>query len=331
MSEFIQLKSEKLLASPPRFKIVARFLIIAFIIFIVTIAIAPWQQTAIGSGRVVAFSPTERQQDIHAPIEGRLGKWYVQEGTHVKKGDSIVEVLDIDPDIIKRLKMEKNAIELRLKASQIALDTALINVNRQKALFEQGISSKRTYEQAKFEHARYLTDVANAKVELAKIEVRLSRQQSQLVKAPRSGTILRRLTGQESVLVKAGDVLAVLVPDTTSRAVELWLNGNDIPLISKTQEVRLQFEGWPAIQFSGWPSVAVGTFGGRIAIIDATDDGQGKFRVLVVQDSKDKWPDALYLRQGVRANGWVLLGNVPLWYELWRQFNGFPPSRSEQK
>jgi hypothetical protein len=90
--------------------------------------------------------------------------------------------------------------------------------------------------------------------------------------------------------------------------------------------VRLQFEGWPAVQFTGWPSVAVGTFGGVVTLIDATDDGQGKFRIVVTPDPRDEpWPSGRYLRQGVRANGWVLLGQVTLGYELWRRFNGFPP------
>jgi hypothetical protein len=92
----------------------------------------------------------------------------------------------------------------------------------------------------------------------------------------------------------------------------------------------LQFEGWPAVQFVGWPSVAVGTFGGKINRIFPTDDGQGSFKVVVTPDNhfarEDGWPDDSYLRQGVRANGWVLLRRVPLGYEVWRQLNGFPPT-----
>jgi hypothetical protein len=83
------------------------------------------------------------------------------------------------------------------------------------------------------------------------------------------------------------------------------------------------------VQFSGWPSVAVGTFGGRVALVDATDDGKGKFRVLILPDEGEAWPSGVYLRQGVRANGWVLMETVPLGWELWRQFNGFPPTLSE--
>jgi hypothetical protein len=78
------------------------------------------------------------------------------------------------------------------------------------------------------------------------------------------------------------------------------------------------------VQFAGWPSVAVGTFGGEVATIDSTDDGTGKFRILVVPPSDGEWPADRYLRQGVRANGWVMLNRVSLGYELWRQLNGFP-------
>jgi hypothetical protein len=127
-------------------------------------------------------------------------------------------------------------------------------------------------------------------------------------------------------MVKGGDPIAVLVPDSEERAVELYVDGNDLPLITEGKKVRLQFEGWPAVQFSGWPQVAVGTFGGEVAIVDATDDGKGKFRIVVRPTAGEAWPETRFLRQGVRAQGFVILGRVTLAYELWRQLNGFPAS-----
>ena len=122
-------------------------------------------------------------------------------------------------------------------------------------------------------------------------------------------------------------MVAQIVPNTSSRAIELWIEGNDAPLITPGRHVRIQFEGWPAIQFVGWPAVAVGTFGGQVAFVDATDDGTGRFRIVVIPDENDDpWPDARYLRQGVRANGWVMLNRVTIAFELWRQLNGFPPA-----
>jgi adhesin transport system membrane fusion protein len=159
--------------------------------------------------------------------------------------------------------------------------------------------------------------------------VGISRQQAQTIKAPTDGTILRvlgRLGGEQ---VNRGEVLAILVPDTQDRAVALYVDGNDAALVKPGSPVRLQFEGWPAVQFSGWPSVAVGTFGGKVAFVDAADDGRGDFRIVVVPDDEDgPWPAASYLRQGVLAKGWVLLNRVSLGFEIWRQFNGFPPTTS---
>jgi hypothetical protein len=33
---------------------------------------------------------------------------------------------------------------------------------------------------------------------------------------------------------------------------------------------------------------------------------------------------------GSGTKGWVMLNNVPVWFEIWRQFNGFPASLYEQ-
>lgn len=174
-------------------------------------------------------------------------------------------------------------------------------------------------------------DVESTRKELADIKNKQSLQ-IQPVIAPLDGYVLKLRSFQGGQIVSAGQPLLELVPSTGDRAVEVKVDGNDAPLVSsrtpggQVRKVRLQFEGWPAVQFSGWPSVAVGTFGGIVATVDRTDDGQGKFRVVVVPDPDDRpWPDAEYLRQGIRVNGWVLLNKVPLGQELWRQMNGFPP------
>jgi len=170
------------------------------------------------------------------------------------------------------------------------------------------------------------SDAEKARAELTKIDVRLARQSTQRIVSPTSGTVWRVLARQGGDQIKAGQTLAILVPESSKNVVELWMDGNDIPLIEVGRHVRLQFEGWPALQFSGWPSIAVGTFGGDVLLVDSTDNGQGMFRILVEADpSDDPWPSERYLRQGALANGWVLLNQVPLYYELWRQFNGFPP------
>jgi len=134
-----------------------------------------------------------------------------------------------------------------------------------------------------------------------------------------------------SVVPGAEDFQSDLTPKNyPGIVVELEIDGNDLPLIKKGDKVRLQFEGWPAVQFTGWPSVAVGTFGGRVYLVDPTANEKGHFRILVEPDPSDQpWPDGQYLRQGVRAQGWVLLDTVKVGWELWRRLNGFPPVREE--
>ncbi|MBL8716883.1 MAG: HlyD family efflux transporter periplasmic adaptor subunit [Myxococcales bacterium] len=403
----------------PRFarnpaRLVALLLVAVFLALVVT----PWQQTAAGEGRVIAFSPLDREQRIEAPIDGRVTKWHVQEGSIVREGDTLAELADNDPEIMSRLRLERDAVKKRivaaearvaaaearvtalglsqkaaqkaaklrvtmatsriavakkaLEATVAAEKTAKANLERQKGLLEKGLASVRALELAELDYARASTDVDRAKVaqmlaeadeltfeadrlkveadttvsledgkataaiaaievassnaELSRVEVRLARQDAQIVKAPRAGVVLKLVAKQGTEMVKAGDALAILVPNAAQRALELWVDGRDSPLIRVGAHVRVQFEGWPALQFSGWPSITVGTFGGTVSFVDATDDGKGKFRVVVVPDGVDPWPSPDVLRQGTRVHGWFQLGRVKLGYELWRQFNGFPPT-----
>ena len=170
-----------------------------------------------------------------------------------------------------------------------------------------------------------IIDLRNKRGELDRLEIR----------APRSGRIQQWFGLEGSDTIKEGDQLFTIVPDTTRLAVEMKVSGNDMPLIHEGDRVRIQFKGWPAVQFVGWPSVAIGTFGGKVNRVFPSDDGKGNFRVVVTPDNhfarEDGWPDDRYLRQGVRANGWVLLKRVPLGYEIWRQLNGFPPVVSDDQ
>ncbi len=176
-----------------------------------------------------------------------------------------------------------------------------------------------------------LGQVATTRKEMKDVEIKLSELDRMVIEAPRDGNIFRMPVFERGQLLKEGDTLFAIVPDTTDRAVELWISGNDTPLVRVGDHVRLQFEGWPAVQFAGWPSVAVGTFGGRVVSIDATDDGTGSFRTLVKPDKGQPWPSAQFLRQGVRANGWVMLRRVSLGFEIWRKLNGFPPVISKDE
>lgn len=169
-------------------------------------------------------------------------------------------------------------------------------------------------------------ETADSENSLHSSEISLARQNMQRIVAPRDGTIFRLPVNSQSQIIKQGDPLLVIVPHTSQRAVELWVDGRDAPLITNRSSVRLEFEGWPAIQVPGWAQVGVGTFEGEISFVDPTDNGSGHFRIMVVhKPGTPEWPSARFLRQGISAKGWVLLERVTIGYELWRLLNGFPP------
>lgn len=180
--------------------------------------------------------------------------------------------------------------------------------------------------------------LANTQSDLAKLEVEIAAMEQRIdqrsIEAPQDGIVVRITNVGPGQTVHPGDVLAMVAPETGDQAVALYVSHNDAPLVSEGRPVRLQFAGWPAIQFVGWPSVAVGTFAGRVAVIDAVNDqNTNRYRILVKPDyeairngKEQPWPSSQYLRPGTEAAGWVMLDTVPLWFELWRQFNAFPPT-----
>ncbi len=149
-------------------------------------------------------------------------------------------------------------------------------------------------------------------------------EQYQIV-APQDGFVVRAMKAGIGETIKEGESVATIMPENPELAVEMFVRAMDAPLIAQGRKVRIQFDGWPALQFSGWPNVSVGTFGGVVRVIDRVDSQGGKYRILVTQDPEDEvWPEQL--RMGSGTKGWVMLDNVAVWYEIWRQLNGFPPS-----
>lgn len=311
---------------PESAKLVTRLVVIFFLFVFVFLIAIPWQQTADGSGKVMAYLPQDRVQNIHATVSGRIKQWFVKEGSFVKKGEPVMEIVDIDPNYMARLQTEFDAVKSQYDAAAAVVKTAKFDYDRQQDLYQKGISSRKEMEQAIIAYKNAQSSEAQALANYTQMQSKLTRQQTQLVLAPTDGTIVRLLIGTSSVVVNQGQVVAIFVPKSNQLSAQIFIRGNDLPLVHEGRKVRLQFEGWPAIQFSGWPSVAVGTFGGVVSFVDQTATPDGLFRVIVLPEEGEKWPESRFIRQGTRVNGWILLNNVALGYELWRQFNGFPPS-----
>ncbi|MBL7976207.1 MAG: HlyD family efflux transporter periplasmic adaptor subunit [Candidatus Kapabacteria bacterium] len=211
------------------------------------------------------------------------------------------------------------------------LESAIVNYTKatnDSIRFDAAVKSARqNFEAVKSEQERI---ERQANVTIQEAELRLSnargRRSGSAIISPINGQVTRIMKAGAGQTVKEGDKLAVVVPYTGDIAAEIFVSGMDAALVDVGKHVTLQFAGFPAFQFSGLPEMGIGTFHGKVAAIDAVDDGKGKFRILVVPDTTyGSWPNRSYLRQGSDVTGWVLLNKVSLGYEVWRQLNGFPP------
>ncbi|MCP9767937.1 HlyD family efflux transporter periplasmic adaptor subunit [Lacihabitans sp. LS3-19] len=161
-------------------------------------------------------------------------------------------------------------------------------------------------------------EISKLKNQMASYAVR---QGMLFILAPQDGQIVKTKKAGIGEVLKEADVIAEVVPEMPDKAVELYIQPMDLPLLSLGQNIRFVFDGFPAIVFSGWPNSSYGTFGGKVTYIETSANESGLFRVLVAPD--EKWPDMLKIGGG--ANGIALLKDVPIYFELWRNINGFPP------
>ncbi|MCK8491375.1 HlyD family secretion protein [Spirosoma sp. RP8] len=219
--------------------------------------------------------------------------------------------------------------ENKLNVTRQSLTNARINLDLIQAKYEQEIAKTMS------DRSSAVSSQASANNEIAVMRNKISnvavRRGLYIIRAPQNGYIVRALKAGIGETIKEGESIATLQPDKPTIAVELYVRAMDVPLIQRGRMVRLQFDGWPAIQFSGWPAVAVGTFGGKVVVIDAVSSNNGKYRLLVRPEqlpNDQPWPSQLRVGSGVI--GWVMLDNVPVWYEIWRQLNGFPPNLKQE-
>lgn len=228
----------------------------------------------------------------------------------------------------KRLKQQETQAKLvsqenKLLESKNNVLNSQIEINRVQASYSDKINKARS------EQLTASSNGFDATAQVTKLENNLSnyeiRNSLYYVRASQSGYINKAIQAGVGETFKEGSALINIMPSEADLAVEMYIDPIDLPLAHKGEEVRIQFDGWPAIIFSGWPNVSTGTYAGRIAAVETFISDNGKYRILIAPDaSQEPWPEAL--RAGSGAQSIALLEDVPIWFELWRQLNGFPPN-----
>ncbi|WP_435414989.1 HlyD family secretion protein [Polaribacter aestuariivivens] len=239
--------------------------------------------------------------------------------------EGIFAVKDVED---KNLKLQKTQAELinkenKLLASKNEVLNAKLELTRIDATYNDKISKAQsdmfTAESSGFD----------AKAQVSKLENSNSnykvRSSLLYITAPHNGYINKAIKGGIGGTFKEGESLVGLMPEEYDLAVETYVRPIDLPLLHIGEEVRVQFDGWPAIVFSGWPNVSYGTYGAKVVAIENFISDNGKYRVLLAPDETDyTWPEAIRVGSGARTI--ALLEDVPIWFELWRQLNSFPPN-----
>ena len=184
--------------------------------------------------------------------------------------------------------------------------------------------------------AKTKSDLASARsarfeaaIEVSKLENTLvnysMRRGLQFIVAPQDGFINKAIKGGIGETFKEGEALVSIMPLDYALAVETYVRPIDMPLLHIGENVRVEFDGWPAIVFSGWPNTSLGTYGAKVVAMDRFISQNNMYRILLAPDPDDRpWPEQVRVGSGARTI--ALLSDVPIWFELWRQLNGFPPN-----
>lgn len=213
--------------------------------------------------------------------------------------------------------------ENKLLASRNKIINAKVEISRTETSFTDKISK------AESDMYSAKTSRLDSEVQVSKLENSFTNYQKRNsllhITAPQNGYINKALIGGIGETFKEGQKLVGIMPANYDLAVETYVKPIDLPLIHVNEKVRVQFEGWPAIVFSGWPNVSYGTYGAKVVAIENFISSNGKYRILLAPDETDhKWPNAIRIGSGARTI--ALLEDVPIWFELWRQINSFPPN-----
>lgn len=233
----------------------------------------------------------------------------------------------------KRLKLQEVDAKIitqenKLLSSENELINAKVEINRIMAEYNE------KEQKARSDQYTALSNQYDTEAQVNKLKNQYTNYQIRngmyYIKAPQSGYVNRALQSGIGETIKEGTQIVSIMPSKYDIAVETYVTPTDLPLVHKGEKVRVWFDGWPTIVFSGWPGMSYGTFGGKIVAVENFISDNGKFRVLIAPDAEEEpWPRQVSIGSG--AQTLALLDNVPVWFELWRTLNGFPPNYYQPK
>ncbi len=266
---------------------------------------------------------------VQAKVNFDIGKFQLDRAEQLLK-EGLISVTALEGRRLKFQEVQAKLIgtENKFLSSKNEYITARIDLSAIDNEFKDKVAK------AKSDMFTAMSSQFDAEATVTKLENQYSnyaqRSQYRYILAPQNGYIAKAIQVGIGETIKEGAEIVNIVPANAELAVEMYVQPVDLPLIQPGNKVRFIFDGWPAIVFSGWPQLSNGTFGGVVIAIDQFAGPTNQYRVLVTEDPEEEgWPDLL--RMGSGAEGIALFNDVPVWYEIWRQLNGFPADYYSQE
>jgi multidrug resistance efflux pump len=266
---------------------------------------------------------------VQAKVNYDIGKYQLDRAEQLLK-EGLISVTTMEGRRLKFQEVQAKLIgsENKFLSSKNEFITSRIDLSAIDNEFKDKVAK------ANSEKFTALSSQFDAEATVTKLENQYSnyeqRAQYRYILAPQNGYIAKAIQVGIGETIKEGAEIVNIVPADAELAVEMYVQPVDLPLVQPGNKVRFIFDGWPAIVFSGWPQLSNGTFGGVVIAIDQFAGPTNQYRVLVTEDPEEEgWPDLL--RMGSGAEGIALFNDVPVWYEIWRQLNGFPADYYSQE
>ena len=266
---------------------------------------------------------------VQAKVNYDIGKYQLDRAEQLLK-EGLISVTTMEGRKLKFQEVQAKLIgsENKFLSSKNEFITSRIDLSAIDNEFKDKVAK------AQSDKFTALSSQFDAEATVTKLENQYSnyeqRAQYRYILAPQNGYIAKAIQVGIGETIKEGAEIVNIVPADAELAVEMYVQPVDLPLVKPGNKVRFIFDGWPAIVFSGWPQLSNGTFGGVVIAIDQFAGPTNQYRVLVTEDPEEEaWPDLL--RMGSGAEGIALFNDVPVWYEIWRQLNGFPADYYSQE
>ncbi len=229
------------------------------------------------SGTVIS----DNQKAITSNFMGFIKKMNVTEGSIVKKGDVLYEIDSKDIDFaLKQVDLAISQARLALQMNQNQLNNVLLNLERNKRLYEKDMVSKANLEQLELasKNMRDMVEISQKQVAQAEAQKAsiLHRYHYLIIKAPNDGVVVMKRLNEGDMQLPG--VPTLILTDLNHLKILIEISETNLASVKPGKKVQVEI-----------PSIGLKSEGKVSAIIPSSNPMTHKFKVKISFDKKDKF------------------------------------------